>query len=378
MFFNEEHKLIRKLARDFAEKEFTSGLLDQVENTGIFPEDLVEKLGRHGFFGIKVPRSLGGGGSDHRGYVVAMEEISRVSAVASVYVSGPNSLVGTPLYLFGNGEQKEKYLKPMARGEIFMCFGLTEPGAGSDAGGIATTAVCDGDYYILNGRKCFITAAPISDYCVLFARTAPGKSVKGISAFIMDMRLPGVSLGKAENKMGIIGCPTSDITMVNVRVHKSDMLGEPGQGFINAMKSLDVGRIGVAAQSIGIGQAALEESIKYAKDRKQFGKPISSFQGVSFMLADMATQLEAARLLTYQAAYLKDMGQEVTKYAAMAKYFASEACNDICAKAVQIHGGYGYIKEYLVERLYRDARVLTLYEGTSQIQQLVIAGQLLK
>ncbi|WP_415930559.1 acyl-CoA dehydrogenase family protein [Zhenpiania hominis] len=378
MYFEEKHKLIRKLARDFATEVFTKEVLDEIEETHEFPDEICKQLADVGFYGIKIPREWGGAGSDHRGYVSVIEELARVSPVGSVVANGPNSLVGTPLYQFGTDEQKEKYLRPLVRGEKLVVFGLTEPGAGSDAGGTTTIAVQDGDYYILNGRKCFITGAPKADYAIIFAKTDMEKGVKGITSFIMDMKSEGVSLGKPEDKMGIIGWPTSDIIMVDVKVPKENILGEKNEGFINAMKTLDVGRIGVAAQSIGIGQAALDEAVKYAKERKQFGKTLGSFQGISFMLADMATKLEAAKLLTYQAAYMKDTGQDVTKAASMAKYFASEACNEICAKALQIHGGYGYIKEFLIERLYRDARVQTIYEGTSQIQQIVISGQLLK
>ena len=378
MFFTEQHELIRKLARDFAEKELTTDLLDQVEESGTYPKEVLDKMAAAGFFGIKVPKELGGAGADHRAYVIVMEEIARVSAVSSIYVSSPNSLSGGPLLLAGNEEQKEKYLRPIVTGEKILCFGLTEPGAGSDAGGMTTTAVRDGDDYVLNGRKTFITMAPLSDYAVIYAKTDMTKGTKGISAFIVDMKLPGVSCGKPEHKMGVIGCATSDIILENVRVHKSDLLGEEGKGFINAMKTLDVGRMGVAAQSIGVAQGALDEAIKYAKERKQFGRRIADFQAISFMISEMATKLEAAKLLTYKAAYLKDTNQDAQKAASMAKFFASETCNEICAKAVQIHGGYGFIKDYKVERMYRDCRVFTIYEGTSQVQQMVIAGQLLK
>jgi len=378
MLFTEQHELIRKLAKDFAAKELTSQVLDEVEETGVFPKEILDKMGKAGFFGIKIPKELGGAGSDHRGYVIVMEEIAHASAVASLYVSSPNSLSGGPLLLSGTEKQKEKYLKPVVIGEKILAFGLTEPGAGSDAGGMTTTAVEDGNYYILNGRKTFITMALLSDYAVIYAKTDMTKGSRGISAFIVDMKLQGVSCGKPESKMGLIGCATSDIILENVRIHKSEMLGERNEGFINAMKTLDVGRIGVAAQSIGVAQAALDESMKYAKERKQFGRRIADFQAISFMIADMATRLEAAKLLVYQAAYLKDTNQNTTKAASMAKYFASEVCNEICGKAIQIHGGYGFIKDYRVERLYRDCRVFTIYEGTSQVQQMVIAGQLLK
>lgn len=378
MFLTEQHELIRKLVREFAQKELTTDILDKVEETAEFPEEILKKMANAGFFGVKIPKDLGGSGADHRAYVIVVEEIAKVSGVASIYVSSPNSLSGGPLLLEGTDEQKEKYLKPILTGEKKLCFALTEPGAGSDAGGMTSTAVKDGDYYVLNGRKTFITMAPLADYAVIYAKTDSSKGTRGISAFILDMTLPGVSCGKAEKKMGLIGCATSDIILENVRVHKKDLLGQEGKGFVNAMKTLDVGRIGVAAQSIGVAQGALDEAIKYAKERKQFGRRIADFQSISFMIANMATKLEAAKLLTYQAAYLKDTKQNASKAASMAKLYAAEACNEICAKALQIHGGYGYIKDYKIERMYRDCRVFTIYEGTSQVQQMVIAGQLLK
>jgi alkylation response protein AidB-like acyl-CoA dehydrogenase len=378
MYLTEQHELIRKLARKFAEKELTADVLDAAEETGVFSQEVQEKMAKAGFLGIKIPKELGGSGADTRAYVVVMEEISRVSAVASLYISSPNSLSGGPLLLSGTDAQIKKYLQPIIRGEKMLAFALTEPGAGSDAGAMATTAIADGDDYVLNGRKTFITMAPLADYAVIYAKTDISKGTKGITAFIVDMKLPGVSCGKAEHKMGLIGCATSDIILEDVRVHKRDMLGELNQGFINAMKTLDIGRIGVAAQSIGVAQGALDEAIKYAKERKQFGRRIADFQAISFMIADMATKLRAAKLLTYEAAYLKDTNRNATQAASMAKYFASETCNEICAKALQIHGGYGFIKDYKIERMYRDCRVFTIYEGTSQVQQMVIANQLLK
>ncbi len=378
MKFTEQHELIRKLARDFAEKELTSEILDKVEEMGEFPQEILDKMAKAGFFGIKIPREFDGAGADTVSYVIVMEEIARVSAVASIYVSSPNSLSGGPLLLSGTEQQIDKYLKPVVKGEKMLAFALTEPGAGSDAGGVATTAVEDGDYYVLNGRKTFITMAPLADFAVVYAKTDVSKGSRGISAFIVDMKQEGVSCGKPEHKMGLIGCATSDIILENVRVHKSNILGELNKGFTNAMKTLDVGRIGVAAQSIGVAQAALDEAIKYAKERKQFGRCIGDFQAISFMIADMATKLKAAKHLVYDAAYLKDTNQNASMAASMAKYYAAETCNEICAKSLQIHGGYGYIKDYKIERLYRDCRVFTIYEGTSQVQQMVIAGQLLK
>lgn len=378
MFLNEQHEMVRKLAREFAVNELKPEILDQVEETGVFPQDIIDKMGEAGFFGVKIPKKYGGAGADTRSYVVMIEEIARVSAVASLYANSPNSLGGGPILLSGTEEQIHKYLTPLVKGETVWAFGLTEPGAGSDAGGMNTTAVKDGDYYVLNGRKTFITMAPISDYTVVYAKTDASKGTRGITAFVVDMKQEGVSCGKNEHKMGLIGCATSDIILQDVRVHKDNILGEENKGFINAMKTLDTGRIGVAAQSIGVAQGALDEAIRYAKERKQFGRPLANFQAISFMIADMATKLEAAKGLTYHAAYLKDTNQNASKMASMAKYYASEACNEICAKAVQIHGGYGYMKEYSVERMYRDARVFTIYEGTSQVQQMVISGQLLK
>lgn len=377
-YFTEKHELIRKLAKGFAEKEFTKELLDEVEKSETFPEELLQKMAKAGFFGVKIDKSLGGQGADARSYVIVMEEIAKVSGVASIYVSSPNSLSGGPILMAGNAEQKEKYLTPVVRGEKKMVFALTEPGAGSDAGSITTTAVADGDYYILNGRKCFITMAPFADYAVVFAKTTPNVGTKGVTAFIVDMKAEGVSCGKPEDKMGIIGCATSDIILENVRVHKSDRLGMEGKGFKIAMATLDTGRLGVAAQSIGVASGCLEETIKYMKERKQFGRKLADFQALSFMVADMATKLEAAKQLTYRAAYLMDTKQDATMAASMAKYYSSEVCNEIAAKCVQLHGGYGFIKDYKIERMFRDCRVFTIYEGTSQVQQMVISGKLLK
>ena len=377
-FFTEQHELIRKLARDFAEKELTKEILDKVEETGEFPEEILDKMARAGFFGVKIPKELGGQGADARAYALVMEEIARVSGVASIYVSSPNSLSGGPLLLAGNDEQKEKYLRPVVTGAKKLAFALTEPGAGSDAGGVATVAVREGDHYILNGRKCFITMAPLADYAVVFAKTDVTKGSRGLSAFVVDMHAPGVSCGKPEHKMGVIGCATSDIILENAKVPVEDRLGEEGDGFKIAMNTLNTGRLGVSAQSIGVAQGCLDEAIKYAKERKQFGRRIGDFQAISFMIAEMATKLEAAKQLVYKAAYMMDTRQDATMNASMAKYYASEVCNEIAQKAVQIHGGYGFIKDYKIERMFRDCRVFTIYEGTSQVQQMVISGKLLK
>ncbi|MGN0772789.1 MAG: acyl-CoA dehydrogenase family protein [Candidatus Ventricola sp.] len=380
MILSEKHQMMRKLYRQFAETEFTPELLDHLEETGEFNWDMHNKMAKYGFMGVKIPVEYGGQGGDSLAYVMMVEEFARVSPVLSIYANTSNSLGAGPLLFCGSEEQKQKYVVPVAKGEKILAFALTEPGAGSDAGGTQTTAVEDGDSYILNGRKTFISGAPMADYCVVYAKTDPTqKGSRGISMFIVDMKLPGVSCGKPEHKMGIIGYPTSDVILENVRVHKSDLLGPLHKGFATAMKTLDGGRLGMSAQALGIAQGCLEESIKYAKERKQFGQPIAKFQAISFMIAEMATEIEAARQLIYSTAVRKDAGDpEASKLCAMCKYFAAEMCNRVAYKAVQIHGGYGYIKEYKVERFYRDARITSIYEGTTQVQQMVISGSLLK
>lgn len=380
MILSEKHLMMRKLFRQFAETEFTPELLDELEETGEFNWDMHNLMAKYGFMGTKIPTQYGGQGGDSLAYCLMVEEFARVSPVLSIYANTSNSLGAGPLLFCGTEEQKQKYVTPVARGEKIMVFGLTEPGAGSDAGGTQTTAVADGDYYILNGRKTFISGAPFADYCIVYAKTDPTqRGSRGISMFIVDMKLPGVSCGKPEHKMGIIGYPTSDVILENVRVHKDGLLGPLHKGFATAMKTLDGGRLGMAAQALGIAQGCLEESIKYAKERKQFGQPIAKFQAISFMIADMATEIEAARELIYSTAVRKDANDpESSKLCAMCKLFAAEMCNRVAYKAVQIHGGYGYIKEYKVERFYRDARITSIYEGTSQVQQMVISGSLLK
>ena len=380
MILSKEHQMMRKLFRQFAETEFTPELLDELENTGEFNRAIHDKMAKYGFMGTKIPVEYGGQGGDSLAYALMIEEFARVSPVLSIYANTSNSLGAGPLLFCGNEEQKQKYVVPVAKGEKILVFGLTEPGAGSDAGGTQTTAVEDGDYYVLNGRKTFISGAPFADYCVIYAKTDPTqKGSRGISMFIVDMKLPGVSCGKPEHKMGMIGYPTSDVILEDVRVHKSDLLGPLHKGFATAMKTLDGGRLGMAAQALGIAQGCLDEATRYAKERKQFGQPIAKFQEISFMLANMATQIEAARQLIYSTAVRKDAGDpESTKLCAMSKLFAAEMCNRVAYDALQIHGGYGYIKEYKGERFYRDARITSIYEGTSQVQKLVISGNLLK
>ena len=380
MILDKKHAMQQKLFRQFAETEFTKEIQDELDNTGEFNWEMHKKMSKYGFMGVKIPKEYGGAGCDYLTYALLIEEFARQCSVLSIYANTSNSLGGGPLMLAGNEEQKKKYLPQLASGEKIIAFGLTEPGAGSDAGGTCTTAVFDPETeeYVLNGRKCFISAAPMADWSIVFAKTdLKAKGSKGISMFIVDMKLPGVSLGKHEEKMGIHGYPTSDVVLEDVRVGKDCLVGPLHKGFQYAMKTLDGGRLGMAAQAVGVAQSALDEAIKYAKERKQFGRRIADFQGVSFMIAEMAADVEAARQLVYHAAELKDKNMDATAACSIAKYFAAEAANRCAYKAVQIHGGYGYIREYKVERIYRDARICSIYEGTSQVQQMVIAASLL-
>ena len=379
MILDAPHALLQKMFRQFAQTEFTKELQDELDQTGEFNWDIHRKMAKYGFMGCRIPKEYGGQGGDYTAYCLMIEELARVDAVLSIYANTSNSLGGGPLLLAGTEAQKQKYLPAVASGEKIMAFALTEPGAGSDAGGTTTTAVQDGDDFILNGRKCFISGAPMADWAIVFAKTdLSAKGSKGISMFVVDMKLPGVSLGAHEKKMGINGYPTCDVVLEDVRIGKDCLVGPLHKGFQYAMKTLDGGRLGMAAQAVGIAQSALDEAIKYAKERKQFGRRIADFQGISFMIAEMAADVEAARQLVYHAAELKDCGMAATEACSIAKYFAAEAANRCAYKAVQIHGGYGYIKEYRVERIYRDARICSIYEGTSQVQQMVIAGGLLK
>lgn len=378
MVFTEKNELIRKLARDFAEKELTPEVIAKMEETGETPLDVVKKAGEAGLLGIKVPKEMGGSGEDIVSYVLAMQEISKVNAAFSLYLSATNSLAGGPLMMCGNAEQIERCLVPAIKGDHLLCFGLTEPGAGSDAGGgMATTAVEDGDYYVLNGRKTMISGSIYAKYGIIYAKTDVSKGAKGITAFIVDMDLEGVTRDKTQAKMGLLGCPMGDIILENVRVHKSDVLGQIDKGFISAMTALDTGRLTVATQSIGVAEAALEETIKHVKERKQFGQSLAQFQNVSFTIAEMATKLKAAKELVYEVAKARDLGTAGSADAAMAKLFASNVCNEICAKGVQLHGGYGLMKDYKIERLYRDCRVFTIFEGADEVLKMVIAGTVL-
>jgi butyryl-CoA dehydrogenase len=373
----EEQRMIQDMARGFAQKEVLPKAAE-LDESGRYPGEIVKQMGELGLMGVAVPEEYGGAGMDNICYVIAMEEIARACASSAVIMSVNNSLVCDPLLKFGTEEQKKKYLVPLASGRTLGCFGLTEPGAGSDAGSQKTTAVRSGDHYVINGTKNFITNAPEADICILFAMTDKEKKHKGISTFILDMKSKGVSIGKHEIKMGIKASPTSSIILEDVKVPDSCRLANEGDGFKIAMHTLDGGRIGIASQAIGIARASLEDALSYARERKQFGQPISEFQAIQWMLADMATEIDAARLLAYRAAWLKDRKVRHSKESAMAKLYASEAAMRAGVKGIQIHGGYGYIKEYPAERHFRDAKITEIYEGTSEIQRLIISSAILK
>ncbi|GAB4338112.1 MAG: acyl-CoA dehydrogenase [Candidatus Abyssubacteria bacterium] len=373
----EEQRMIQEMARSFAEKE-VAPLAAKLDETHEFPVELARKMGELGLMGIAVPEEYGGAGMDYVCYVVALEEISRACANTGVVMSANNSLACGPILANGTEEQKHKFLAPMASGQKIGCFGLTEPGAGSDAGNQKTTAVLDGNEWVLNGNKVFITNGTHADIAVVFAVTDKEKGSRGISAFIVEKGTPGFRAGKAEKKLGLNASGTAELIFEDCRIPKDQLLGERGAGFKIALQTLDGGRIGIAAQAIGIARAAMEQSCKYALERVQFGQPIAKFQAIQWMLADMAVEIDAARLLAYRAAQMQSRKQRFTKEAAMAKLFASETAMKTATKAVQIHGGYGYSKEYPVERNFRDAKITEIYEGTSEIQRLVIAASLLK
>ena len=376
MIFDAKHEMIRKLVRQFAETELTTEVLDKVEETGEFPEEIVDKMAKCGFLGLKIPREYGGAGADTLAYVIMIEEIARVSAVASLYANTPNSLGGGPLMQAGTPEQLEKYLRPSVENKVKIVFGLTEPGAGSDASSMVTTAVKDGDDYILNGRKCFISGAPLADYCIVYAKTDMSRGNKGISAFIVEKGWKGFEFGDHYDKMGIRSSSTAELIFNNVKVPKENLLGKEGEGFKIAMSTLDGGRIGIAAQALGIAQGAFEHALSYSKERVQFGKPIAAQQSIAFKLADMATKLRCARFLIYSAAELKEQHAPYGMESAMAKMYASDIALEVTNDAVQIHGGTGFLKGMEVERAYRDAKITTIYEGTNEIQRVVIASHL--
>jgi butyryl-CoA dehydrogenase len=373
----EHQQMIKETARDFAEKELRP-VAAKIDEEASFPAENVKKLGELGFMGMMVPEEFGGSGLDCISYVIAVEEISRVCASTGVIMSVNNSLTCQPILDYGSPEQKKKFLPDLASGKKLGAFSLTEPEAGSDAANLQTTAVLDGSNYVINGTKIFVTSGGKADVIVLFASTDKAAKAKGLSAFLIEKGMPGFKIGKKENKMGIRGSDTSELVFEDCKVPKENLLGQPGAGLKIGLKTLDGGRIGIAAQAVGIAQACMEAAVKYSKERKQFGKPICEFQAIQWKLADMAVKVEAARFLTLKAAYTKDKGLGFSKEAAMAKLFASESAVDIAIEAVQVHGGYGYMKEYDVERYFRDAKITEIYEGTSEVQRLVIAASLLK
>jgi len=369
--------MIRQAARDFAQSELKPGVIERDEHQK-FPAEQVKKLGELGFLGMMVAEEFGGSGLDAVSYVLVMEELSKIDASASVVVSVNNSLVCYGLEAFGSDYQKEKYLKPLASGQQIGAFCLSEPEAGSDATSQHTTAEDKGDYYLLNGTKNWITNGGTASTYLVIAQTDPALKHKGINAFIVEKGMEGFTVGPKENKMGIRGSDTHSLMFNDVKVPKENRIGENGFGFKFAMKTLEGGRIGIAAQALGIAAGAYELALEYSKQRKSFGKPISDHQAIAFKLADMATQIEAARLLVYKAAWLKDQGLSYTLAGSMAKLFASKVAMDVTIEAVQVHGGYGFVKEYHVERLMRDAKITQIYEGTSEIQQLVISREILR
>lgn len=379
MDFNttDRQNLFLQMIREFAEKE-VKPLAAEVDETERFPMETVEKMAKLGIMGIPVPKEYGGAGADNVLYTMAVEELSRVCATTGVIVSAHTSLCCAPILEHGTEAQKQKYLPKLASGEWIGAFGLTEPNAGTDASAQQTTAVKEGDHYVLNGSKIFITNASAANVFIVMAMTDKSKGTKGISAFIVERDFPGFSIGKKEKKMGIRGSATCELIFENCIVPADNLLGAEGKGFGIAMKTLDGGRIGIASQALGIAQGAMDETVRYVKERKQFGRPLAKFQNMQFQLADMQTRIEASRLLVRKAAFRKDRKDNYSADAAMAKLFAAETAMEMTTKAVQYHGGYGYTREYPVERMMRDAKITEIYEGTSEVQRMVIAGKLLK
>jgi len=372
-----EQEFVKQMVREFTLNE-VAPIAAEIDRTERFPMETVEKMAKYHMLGMPIATKYGGAGGDNLSYIIAVEELSKACGTTGVILSGHTSLCAGPLDMFGTEEQKMKYLVPLAKGEKIGAFGLTEPNAGTDASEQQTTAILDGDNYILNGSKIFITNGGVAETFIVFAMTDKSKGTRGITAFIVEKSFPGFSIGKHEDKLGIRASSTTELVFTNCIVPKENMLGKEGKGFGIAMKTLDAGRIGIAAQALGIAEGALEEAVKYMKERKQFGKPLAAFQGLQWMVAELDVKIEAAKLLVYKAAANKDAGIPYTVEAARAKLFASEVAMEVTTKAVQIFGGYGYTKEYPVERMMRDAKITEIYEGTSQVQKMVIAGNLLK
>lgn len=371
----EEQLMIRKMIRDFAEAEVAPGA-DERDRKGEFPKEIFSKLAELGIMGLPFPEQYGGAGADTISFAIAVEELSRVCGSTGITYSAHISLGGAPIHLFGTHEQKEKYLIPLCTGQYLGAFGLTEPNAGSDAGGTQTTAVLNGDNWLISGSKCFITNASFAKNLAITAVTNHSKGTTGISAFIVSTDSPGFAVVSNYEKMGLHASNTTELILENVSVPKENLLGIEGEGFKQFLATLDGGRIGIGAMAVGIAQGAYEKALQYSQIRKQFGQSLSKFQVIQFKLADMAMNIEAARNMVYKAAWLKDQGRKYKKEAAMAKLFASEMCTKVCDQAIQIHGGYGYMKEYQVERFYRDAKLLEIGEGTSEIQRMVISREI--
>ncbi len=374
-FLTEEQVMIRDTARAFAQGELKPHS-EEWDRSGAFPAEAIRALGRLGLMGMLVPEEYGGAGADFVSYSLAMEEIAAGDASCSTVMTVNNSLVCTAILNFGTDEQKERYLRPLAKGDYHGAFALTEPQAGSDAGNLKTRAVANGDHYVVDGTKQFVTGGETGGLIILFAVTEPKARKKGISAFIVPTDLPGYRVARREEKLGQHASDTVQLVFDGMKVPKDHLLGSPGEGYKIALSNLEGGRIGVGSQALGLARAAYEAALTYAKERVTFGKPIIKHQAIGFRLADMATQIEAARLLLHHAARLKDAGLPCIKEASMAKLFASEACERVCSAAIQIHGGYGYVRDFPVEQIYRDSRICTIYEGTSDIQRLVIARNL--
>ena len=372
---SKEQEMLRKMYRDFAQNE-VKPLAEEVDEQERFPEETVRKMAKLGMMGIYFPKEYGGAGADTLAYAMCVEELAKVCGTTAVIVSAHTSLCCAPIYENGTEEQKKKYLPKLCSGEWIGAFGLTEPNAGTDASGQQTTAVLEGDHYVLNGSKIFITNAGYANVFIVFAMTDPKAGNHGISAFIVERDFPGFSIGKHEKKMGIRGSSTCELIMEDCIVPKENLLGKEGKGFKIAMKTLDGGRIGIAAQALGLGEGVVEEAIAYTKERVQFGKRLSQFQNTQFQLADMHTRMQAAQFLVYSAAVKKQNGEPYSMDAAMAKLFAAEAASDVTRRAVQLFGGYGYTREYPVERMMRDAKITEIYEGTSEVQRMVISSHL--
>jgi len=373
----EEQQLVRASVREFCEK-YVDPIAEEVDRVPRFPEENMRRIADQDWCGIPYPAEYGGAGADYLTYTIALEELSRSCAATGFTLECHTSLASFPLFKFGTEEQKQKWLVPLCKGEMLGCFAVTEPGAGTDVAAGSSTAVLDGDTYVLNGSKMFISNSPVAGVFIIFASTDKSAGPKGLSAFLVPAGTPGLTVGKHLDKMGIRGALTAEVVMNDCRVPKENLLGAEGSGFKIAMATFDVGRVGIAAQALGIAQAAVDEAVAYSKERVQFGKPISALQAIQWMLAEMATDVAAARHLTYHAAWCYDQGLPLSAPAAMAKLFASAAAVRAADHAVQIHGGYGYIKRHKVERLYRDAKITEIYEGTSEVMKMVIAGSLLR